>query len=291
MKTLFKKTFIFISIPLIYLSLITSFNYYQIKESKPTIPIVNYLILGDSHIQNSIDSDYFNNAVNYAKSGEPYFVSFWKLKHLISHPNVFLDTVLLGFSHHDISEKKDNSLSDAGASVQFKRNYSIHIFTKQDSVDTDYFKYFNVLLRNVAAYPKLNHHGFQGKYSRLKKKLTKREFHNEPFQNHNHFYDKNNEYGISRTNLNYLDSIVSLCNSQDIELKLVATPVSKKYYENIPNKFLVKYEELKSIYRMNRTPVYDFSQVIIQDSLFADFNHLNEVGSQLFMKRNFNRNN
>ena len=42
---------------------------------------------------------------------------------------------------------------------------------------------------------------------------------------------------------------------------------------------------------MNGTPVYDFSQVIIQDSLFADFNHLNEVGSQLFMKRNFNRNN
>jgi len=286
MKTLFKNIAFFLLIPLLYFGFNISFNYYHIKNTKPTIPKVNYLILGDSHIQGTIDPSYFTNALNYAKSGEPYFVSYWKLKFLIEQPNVALDTVLLGFSHHDISRSKDLSLIGNGSYDQFKRSYSIHHFTKKDSLEIDQYKYFNILFRNLVAYPKFKHYYFQGNYGRIDKDLTKRELYNTPPVKHYHFFNKDKGYDISTSNINYLDSIINLCKSKDIHLLLIAAPVTRDYFENIPSKFISKFDQLKSTYNSQNIKTLDFSQAIAEDSLFADFNHLNGKGSQLFMERN-----
>lgn len=284
MRKFIVTTFLFLLIPIMYFGLNVLFNMYQIQNSKPKLPKINYLILGDSHIQNTIDSKFFKNSVNYAKSGEPYAISYWKLKYIYAQPNVSIDTILLGFSHHDISKGKDLALSDEGASSQFKRTYGIHYYSEEDSLPIDFYKYYNVLFRNLALMPKKGHFGYQGKYAGLNKDLTKRKFYKEPIKNHNHFYYKKTEYGFSTSNIKYLDSIINFSHKINAKLILVATPVSQIYFENIPKPFLKRFEELKTEYRLKNLSVYDFSQVMKEDSLFADFNHLNGKGSQLFMK-------
>jgi len=289
MKKLFKNISLFLLIPLLYFGFNIIFNSYHIKNTKPFIPKVNYLILGDSHIQGTIDPKYFTNAVNYAKSGEPYFVTYWKLKFLIEQPQVALDTVLLGFNHHDVSANKDMALLGNGSYDQFKRIYSIHNFSKEDSLDIDHYKYFNILFRNVLAYPKYNHYYFQGTYGKLNKDLTKRKLNSKSYKKHPHFFLKDDIYDTSKINIKYLDSIVNLCKSKNINLLLITTPVSKGYYKNIPVKFKSKFNQIKSDYSFKGIKTHDFSQAFVEDSLFADFNHLNGKGSQLFMKMNHSK--
>lgn len=285
MKPLLKHIAIFLLIPLLYISFNVLFNIYHIKNSKPKIPNLNYLILGDSHIQGTIDPKYFANAVNYAKSGEPYFVSFWKLKFLIEQPQVSLDTLLLGFGHHDISSIKDDALIGNGSYDQFKRSYAIHQITKADSLNLDRYKYFNILFRNVMAYPKTKHYYFQGQYGKLNRDLTKMPLYNTPPKYHYHFFNKGKMNNLSSVNIDYLDSIVQLCQSKDIYLQLITAPVTKDYFEHIPPKFKSRFKELKAKYTKHRIKVHDFTDAITQDSFFADFNHLNGKGSELFMNR------
>lgn len=280
-----KRFLLFVSILLFYFTTNIVVNYYYTKTIIPDEKSLNYLILGDSHMQNSIDTKFLNNSENYAKSGEPYCISFWKLKHILIEQEVSVDTLLLGFGHHNLSASVDKTFSSKAAEMNFVRSYAIHTYSEKDSITVDFYKYYNVLFRKLAFYPKKNHYHYQGKFSALKKVLTKRSFYKTPFLKHKHFYNNQKELGFANENIRYLDSIVALCIKNRVKLYLVGTPVSNKYFKNIPQQFIDHYTKTKKKYSNKGVDILDYSNLKLLDSLFCDFDHLNIIGVDHFMNK------
>jgi len=286
MKLFLYKLSIFIGLLFGYFLMNVIINYYYIISYEPNEKQnhYNYVFSGDSHIQESFDYNKFNNAFGMAKSGEPYFITFWKLKYLNGW-GITMDTLILGFGYHNISEKEDKALISAEAISNFEKSYAFHRYSPRDSVEIDYYKYANVIFRKCLLLPFKNHYHYKNIYDPSYFKLPERRFYKDNLKKFHHFYYEEKQCDISKVNLSYLDSIINFCNNIGTKLILVGTPVSKKYYSDaIPNKFKTAFDEIKSKYINSGVEVFDDTRLNFNDTLFMDFDHLNYYGCQVYMK-------
>ncbi|MCB0539524.1 MAG: hypothetical protein KDE33_18560 [Bacteroidetes bacterium] len=88
----------------------------------------------------------------------------------------------------------------------------------------------------------------------------------------------NGEY--SDLQINYLNEIYRYCVENDVKINLIATPIyewEKQVSENTKN----SYYELKNI-KFSEAKLFDFTNFILNDTMFADNEHLNKYGATLF---------
>ena len=247
--------------------------------NKQIVPIKdeNILIAGDSHTQKSLNPEYFVSAQNISQSAEPYVLTYWKLKKIFN--SYIPDTLIIGFAPHNISQFNDFKFSnEKWSSEMFKRSYPIEEFDRiSNIISIDYTTYYKILLKQTALFPKTNHINYLGNYSTG----TNNDLSDSETAINRHYYQKGIELNLSELAVNYLDSIVELCNINKIELVLVSSPVHKQYLNNIPLAIMDNYVDLTQKYNINLI-VFDYTKEVYPDSLFLNSDHLNENGAEMF---------
>lgn len=279
MKNFLINSITFVGIIIIYMSSILIIN--KIIYSVRNFPLskTKILIIGDSHIQKGINPKLLSSASNISQTAEPYILTYWKLKEVFKKHKP--QTVLIGFSYNNISGYNDLKFNDPQwSSEMFKRSYTIQNFNELNSIDVNYKDFLNIYIKNMMIYPQLNHYKFLGKYSN-RNTTSLNDLENAISR---HYFINNKLAEISTVSIIYLDSIISLCKINNVVPILVGTPVHEEYYKQIPNRFKVKYEEIKSKYINEEILIIDKSQTEYKDEIFLNVDHLNSNGAEQFTK-------
>lgn len=273
----------FLIFPLLFFGVNMVINYLMYTHQSVPKQKINVLIAGDSHPQKSLNPEYFINAKNISQSAEPYVLTYWKLKNIIDWYNP--DTLILGFAPHNISAFNDLKFSNEKWSREmFKRSYPIEDFSNiSDLIPFDYSTYYNVLWKQTAFYPKKNHISYIGKYSNY----NRNNISDSRSAAERHYYNHSKELGVSVLSVHYLDSIIHLCHSKNIEIVLVSHPVHYKYLKQIPAQILNKFDTLVQQYK-KRHVVFDLTRKKYPDYLFLNCDHLNAKGAKLFTRELIN---
>ena len=294
MKKFFSKLVLFITPLLLYIIINLCYNNYSYSNESIDLGSVDELIIGDSQLMTSMDTSLFNNAKNLCQSAEPLIVSYWKLK------KIFKTTkprgIYLGLSPNNISKYNDYKFIDKKwAQIMFSRIYAIHDLNSiSNRIEIDFSKFYKVLFKQTAFYPKNTHSNYLGSYS----KKTTSDVSNWELRIKQHFYYNEKELGESQIAIAYLDSIIELCIEFDVSLTLIGSPLHSNYFTNIPKPVLNEYSKIKEKLIRNGLCFIDKSNdSTYVDSLFFDANHLNYIGANRFtseileFSESFNKNN
>lgn len=277
MNSFLKKLFIFSCTLLGYIGVNYLINKYIISSQSPYPSEVNILISGDSHLQKSLNPSEFNSAISNAQTAEPYISTFWKLKHLLKQTKV--DTLILGFSHHNISAFNDLKFIDKKWSKEmYKRIFLIQDFQSLKPSLYNKKEFYKTYFKNMCSYPNLNPFNFTGGFENFDKSVI------EDFQKaiNRHYFIDGKDAGVSDLSISYLDSIVNLSAALDIKLILIGSPVHKNYLNRIPPYITNRYNKEKERLEALDVTIYDFSNLNYPDKYYLNSDHLNTNGSIKF---------
>ena len=278
MKKFFIKLILFLLFPLVYWGGNMIMNYYAYTSESAVMDNARILISGDSHPQKSLNPEFFENAQNISQPGEPYVITYWKLKNIFKTYQP--DTLVLGFAPHNISQFNDRKFSDARVSSEmFRRSYPIEEFeTIENIIPVNFYNFYKTLWKQTAFYPKKTHVNYLGEYSNNKLSNVS----NWQSTIARHYYWNDEVLGVSELAVHYLDSIINLCDQQEIVVVLTSNPVYNQYLDNIPLSITRKFNALKSNYK-EAVIIFDkTSNLTYSDSLFLNADHLNEYGAKRF---------
>ena len=283
MRSFIKKSLIFILIPLIFLIIVIFIYQNRVVDLKIENNI-EIIISGDSHTQSGIIDNLIPNSLNISQSSEHFFYTYNVLKFLFrNNPNI--KTVILGTSFHSFGEFYDEWVFEQSKIMYPKyfpildkesRNfiYSKNFFGFIDSCPF-LLKEILVSILNVSNY---QDYGFLGKnYISYKKNLNDSIIDRDIKR---HFMKNGDvEQDFSKLQILYLNKIVELCSINDIKLILVNTPITTKYLDKIPEKFITNY--YRNIKHLGSKVVFwDFHLSNFGDDCFGDGHHLNTFGAE-----------
>ncbi len=278
MKSFLKDTLLFIAFLLTYFGLNYGINQYFIQLSSPQIE-KRILIMGDSHIEASIDPTAFPSAISVAQSVEPYFISYWKLKSIMHKSKI--DTLILGFSYNNLAESYDDVLHNLWCLEMFKRIYPIAELNTLKGLKIKWKEYGLRKFKNMCIAPRPNHVFYMGDFSGLDSTKNNLDAYLANVSRHFSKSDGTN-FGVSSTSVEFLNKIVAFCQTNNIKLILVGTPLHEKYRENIPSNFEESYAELINTFQKKGVTIYNYSEAVFTDTDFFDVDHLNIKGAKQF---------
>ncbi len=277
MKIFIKKVIFFTCILFLFFIVNIVANYTIFNNSKVPVKKANIWIVGDSHPQKGFKPTSFLSAENISSPGEPYIITFWKLKYIFKqkHP----DTLIIGFAQHNFSSTNDRKFSDKKwEGTMFERTYLIGNYDELKDIEVNKKSYYNMFLLKMCLYPSTKHFEFIGKYVNSKKsKITDSD---EAIKRH--FFNKDKTSGLSKTSSSYLDSIINLCKIYNVKPILIGIPVTKVYFDKIPNLYKEQYEIEKKKWSNNHVPVVDMTNTFYADKFYLNSDHLNDIGAAFF---------
>mgnify|MGYP001166711136 CR=1 FL=1 len=274
------KIVIFSIIPFFYFGIIGLINLKIINSGTPQVKQAKILIIGDSHPQKALIPNVFRSAVNIAQSAEPYLLTFWKLKKIL--PLVNADTVIIGFSHHNISSFNNHKFNDIKWSSElFNRSYTINEFSTMHNHKINYHEYYRILWRQLCLFPHNNHYNYIEDY----KNTTESNLSDSLKTIQRHYFYKGRPVSYSNESIAYLDSILHFCLKQNTIPILTYTPVHEVYLKLIPDEIKTHFNVLKKKYQQKGFLVVDYSNQINIDSLFLNIDHLNQYGAKVFSEK------
>jgi hypothetical protein len=265
---------------LIFVSAI-SWSYYQITRSvlENCPEEIDFLILGDSHAQNGIDPNFLNgNNFNFASSGETYFFCLQKLNFILAN-NKKVNHLILTLSPHNIDKKIDslwvinenNFIAKTSSYFPLINFNEFLLFSR--SLNPNYTLYSSIAssiasesIYQIERAAILKKSPFLGGFTPNEKKL-------EPSSVKPTISKGLSEF--SEIQINYLNQIIDLCSKNNIPLTLINIPTfhGQELNTEIFSKLKTPYSYLNMGPTFNNFPDY-----------FADSNHLNPTGAELFSK-------
>lgn len=277
-----KKTALFVSIPIVFITLfiaILELINYEIATSERLDSSITKIFMGDSHIEQAIDDTLLENSVNLAQNSESLYFSYYKLNILLEH-NPSIKEVYLGFNYHSVSSYYDKFIFGEFSNAISSRYFSLLPFKEKLKIlianRNDFFSYLKVVTKNdilnIWREKKTFQGGFANSYSNTKaseESIEKRVL----FQ----YYNKGslNEYSLK--NIEYLNKIKDLCKNSNVNLILVNTPVHKLYKNKIPKKFKIKFEQLSE---STKIKILDLSGLLSEEYFFIpDGDHVSQKGA------------
>lgn len=277
MRKFLVKLVYFSILPVLYFGTNGAINGFLIKNQSLDLESGRVLIMGDSHPQKSLNPAFFESATNISQSAEPYVLTYWKLQKVLGA--VQPDTLILGFSPHNISAFNDFKFSNKRWSEEmFKRSYTIENFSHLESkMPIDYMTYYKAIWKQVGFYPKKNHVKYIGEFVGG----TSSDVSDWENNIDRHYYMDDHRLGVSKVATSYLDSIVMLCRSNGVVPVLVGSPLYGPYLSNIPDEILEEYDAISQKYSRSGTVIKP-NHEDYADSLFQDAEHLNELGAEKF---------
>ena len=253
-------------------------NSYLIYSIPPEIN-GKVLIMGDSHMVRALDPQILGDAENFSQLSESYFMTYFKLKELLKHSNP--ETLILGYSYHNISASGDRKFIDPNQSNEmFKRMYPITSITDYESMEVDYNEYLKVLYRNMFLYPRFRHHTYLGSFEPRSEEM--RDTWEAAIKRH--YFLRGQNVGISLVSEEKLQSIIEIARENKLRVILVATPLHRSYRTKIPENFKHEFREFASdiLAKHDHVQFWDYSDEFDDSGLFFNSDHVNNVGAQRF---------
>lgn len=245
---------------------------------------VEYLIVGDSHTQYSVNDSILSNTLNISNNADSYLYSYVKIKKMLGQ-NPQLKGVLLGYSEPNMEEgMEDWNFRDINLRNKVSQYYSmlageeIYFLAERNP-----FSFLNGVVqfpkmkwrvvKNLNSSSRITDIGVGG-FDYLNKSfeewsMTRLE--TEDQERTNSIY--------STSQIRYLNKIMELCKQNNVELILLSTPFHSTYPTSKVHLAENYYQrEMKSFRWL------DYSKLSLPDSCFADYEHLNSKGSTVFSK-------
>jgi hypothetical protein len=259
--------------------LISNNQFHKIDSS------IKILFLGHSHPEEAINDSIIVSSRNFARGGEHNFYTFLKARKLIeSNKNVKF--VFLEFTNNQLSNNMIKWITDYDKTAVFFPNYTSamnwedHLFLfKKKQINylkiqqNIFFNNINFLInreRNV-----LSRRDWGGFYANKRQKVAA--ILNSQLKSGSIKINDLN-FELDDTNLIFIDKIKELCENKGVKLFLIRSPQHSKYkfYDN--EAILQKIKET----RYSDIPFLDFNNFPLNNSEFADLEHLNYKGATKF---------
>ena len=225
-------------------------------------PKKNVLVLGNSHPECAINDSILPNYFNLAQGGSAYFYDYLKLREMLKY-NPQIDTVIIGYSYGDLKESMNQWITDENK-INYKLRTYLFLLKPEDYLTLLKASPFNTLkytpqtiLHNIQT--KYKGFSYLGGFKPLKgHRLKKAKELLDPLT-------KEETKNYSEYQAKYLLKIYGLCETKNIQLILLSTPIHpllqknqnplKRNYcrfahENLPNALLINHSSLS--YRIRR---------------------------------------
>jgi hypothetical protein len=280
MKKFIKKTLILVLVLL--LLVITAIVAFKYKVSNIKIDeLTHILIIGDSHTQSGIDDSKIKNALNISQSTEHFLYSYNVLNQILNN-NSQIDKVILGISFHSFGEFYDRYIHDEDETmVMFPRYFPILDIESIRDINKVPLKQGKNIIKNIIKSlfnnATIHNYPFVGSFYKSYGSNLNDSILNTTLQRH-YFTNVGNEQGYSEYQVKYLNKIVELCSTKNIELIIINTPIYYKFYNRIPEKFVVNYYSMMQQFK-NKIHFYDFHSVEFPQDCYGDADHLNARGA------------
>ena len=281
MKQFLKKSFFFITIPILLVCLVFAWYRIQLNGKLQSVLQSNTaetVFIGDSHVQYAVNTDMIPNSINYSNTSESYYFTYYKLcKVLDESPKV--KRVVLGLGYHSLSGYYDRFiLGDYSQSVAPKYFF---VLPMSEQLRTMYWhrNHLFIFMKSVlveADEQQSSQLTFLGKFlnefdttqariSSMEKRL-KLQF--ESCQEDAYF---------STINASYLDKIIALCKEKKIELLVLNTPLHEYYRTRVPQKMM---HHLASVVQTKNLKMIDVSGLLMPDRCYIpDGDHVSLQGA------------
>jgi hypothetical protein len=283
MKPFISKTLLFLSIAMLSVVIVVlAINaVMRFKSNFEIDKSVTRLILGHSHPECAYNDYLIHDTDNFAQSGESYFYTNIKTQELIkSNPHV--KEVFIEFTNDQINYSKNNWIwEDAFLTEKYPKyspfmSYEDHTLLLKGNTTG----FFNTLAisANKNIYNIINNKtdftAFIGGYKALDHQLDTSERNKASSKNQLQI----SADSISTTNLFYLKKLVDFCQAQELKVYLVRSPLNKNNAD-LKNERL--FQSLRGHY-FKDIDFLDFADFPLEDSDFADLEHLNAQGATKF---------
>ena len=247
---------------------------------------VDVLVLGSSHTYFGVDaSEISSTSYNAALSSQSYKYDFLVLNSLIRR-QVKVNCVILPISAFSRGYDVETGV-EQWRKYQYWHRYNLHVFALQDYFD---IRSYIPIMGDVDAFGSLRHIvsgntivslynvSIDGTGSNEDNGISRSKAHNqagEAAKRHLSDDSSNGVYWFRKT--------VELCNSLNIRLVLISTPVTSEYFQLVSTKLKRDQKELYEIAKSIKTDVVvrDYSQsgnFVYRD--FYDCDHLNPTGAK-----------
>ncbi len=235
------------------------------------------LLLGHSHPECAIDDQLVPGLFHAAQAGESYFYTYQKAR-LLLHNNPQIQTVLIEFTNNQIHPVMEGWIwGDVYMGNRFpllalwmpwediRFLYQHNPGGLSGSIPLVFQQQVKFIAGGMKYRSKAG--GFLGQnWSRVDSLAAAQPVDAPPLDS------------LARHNLAYLEKLVAFCREEGKQVVLIRSPQH-------PALEVTKYEDLYQAERRNRfadIPYLDFDHFPLPDSLYADLEHLNSAGAQVF---------
>ena len=282
MKTFLYKTFLFITISITLLLIVTFFIEALVKSHSnfKLNSKINTIILGHSHPQYAYNDSIISNTINLSYSMDSYFHSYIKLSNFIKQ-NPQIKSILIEFSNNSIVELMNGAIYSNNTKPKtikympfmnfnehillFKKNPLLYLVSKIESSLIYSKKYFNNEMNVSRDFGR-----FEKNSKQLKIQIVKTTSSPKP----------RIQKTFSYLNLYYLKKIYKLTQKHHINLYLIRSPTHKKWFGR-ENEFY--FFKLKNIY-FRQIKLLDFKNFTLSNNELGDLQHLNFNGANNYSK-------
>jgi len=241
---------------------------------------VHTLIMGDSHTIFGINDSLFRNTRNLSRTAEGYIFSYLKLKNILdSNPQI--NRIILGVSFHNFSSYYDeyiygkdsySSISKCIALIDYPD--LIKLLKMEMSMSnirsTLQYSFKNILNYKKGEYPFIGNTNIS--------KTSVRTSHNTIMKTINdQYYSSGKPDTISAINVFYLNKIVDLCRTKNIEIIFLNMPLYAEYFNKIPLNIINHYNA--SIEKFDVVAINLNNLKFPEDYFFPDGEHLSYKGA------------
>ena len=259
-----------------------------------------FLLIGDSHVQNSMNPQIFKNTFNYSSLNENYIQTFYKLKYIIVNKinvpeKIILPIDLSSFTYFRAERFKYDpywikyvdyfevdsvrSDNDNNNNKFIKKWIGARFFSYAGQFD-----FFTKLLYTKETTYKDDYLGYKPRYADYsKKKDITRIIENRVklYFPDERIFDEDMAF--------YFEKILKICSKNNIEVILIKMPLTKEYYEKVGERFDLAdyYNKINLIARKydNVSTISEYQTFYFNHpEYFRNPDHMNHKGATEFSK-------
>lgn len=241
---------------------------------------VDKVFIGDSHVLTAVNDSLIVDGINFSKTSEAYYYSFYKLTHLLES-NHQIKYVFLGYSYHSLASYYDSSVFGEYAPY-VASDFFFFLPLKEQLKHLHYNRILiigkKILISGISNLGQRDFSGVYGSYKARQNLSASKEAmdHRLRFQ-----YPVDNVTEIlSNLNHTYLLKIIELCKTKKVELILLNTPLHNYYKENIPGVYVNLYDSVLNSLNIKCLNFSDFTME--NDCYTPDGDHCTRKGSIIF---------